>query len=462
MGEENTLATEYVPVANGTRTDHPYPGLPFVDDGHLPLDDPEAIEAIGRHDDTDTWGRYDFDRDSTDDQDTWIALTTDPKNYYFCWCVLYHPSLGRSVLLYRDKELGSVHDQFWNDRPRLFIRRAGGYGWDGAGWYRPRQIIDWSHERYDLRPVRHPITITAADLLDSTAAADRGNVYRIARFEERTLSDEQWRHDLARWASHRTGDDRPLDDCLVTLNAPELDRLLTIDQVAERASIAASTLRSYMSREQSDIPTPQGVQGGRPVWSPMVIDDWIERRKRSDAGNILTSGDPDSSELKPALRKAWEEMTWQLRQVLLRPGAPLKRRVDPNQVAVELGWTAAATVEKLLPSKDELRTALERTLLWDLYHSTDLTPGGGRYGLSPSAEALLGWYIRQEPDGVPRMFGGVVHEATDTLQIPRAVVISTLRHAAGAALSENEFEHARAYIDVALPPSETPNRRRTA
>lgn len=36
------------PLANGLRTDHPVPGLPFVDDSHLPLDDgPDAIEAVG-------------------------------------------------------------------------------------------------------------------------------------------------------------------------------------------------------------------------------------------------------------------------------------------------------------------------------------------------------------------------------------------------------------------------------
>ena len=46
-------------VANGLRTDHPIPGLPFVDDAHIPVDDPAAIEAIGRHPGGKTWGRED-------------------------------------------------------------------------------------------------------------------------------------------------------------------------------------------------------------------------------------------------------------------------------------------------------------------------------------------------------------------------------------------------------------------
>ena len=35
-------------VANGLRTDHPIPGLPFADDAHIPVEDSAAIEAIGR------------------------------------------------------------------------------------------------------------------------------------------------------------------------------------------------------------------------------------------------------------------------------------------------------------------------------------------------------------------------------------------------------------------------------
>src|SRR5262249_49929890 len=42
----STLVYQLRPLANGTRTDHPVPDLPFVDDSHLPLDEgPEAIEA---------------------------------------------------------------------------------------------------------------------------------------------------------------------------------------------------------------------------------------------------------------------------------------------------------------------------------------------------------------------------------------------------------------------------------
>lgn len=444
------MATEYVPVGNGTSTDHPYPGLPFVDDTHLPLDDPAAIEEIGRLSGSDMWGRCDYGG-----RGEWIALTTDPKNHTLCWCVLHHPQLGRSVLLYRDSDLASVHDQFWNDTPRLFLRRAGGYGWDGTTWYRPRQVIDWSHERYDLRPAAHPTSITAADLVDSTADPAHGQVHRVARFEPHTVPDQQWRHDLARWAYHRTTHDRPLGGCLVTVNAPELDELLTTDEVAELAGIAASTLRSYITRDQSEIPTPQDNRGGRPLWAKRVIEDWMERRKRNDVGNLLVSGDPDGSAPKPSLRAAWDEMTWQLRQVLQRPGTPLKRRADRGEVASELGWVAALISEKLLPRKRVLHSTLEFTLLWDLYESTGHReePIAGRYALNPDTEQLLGWYIRHNPDGTPMLFGAVIREAEEKLDIPKDVTTKTLRQAAKAALADDEFDHVRDYLDHALPPS---------
>jgi hypothetical protein len=37
------------PVANGLRTDHPVPGLPFLNDERLPLDNPDATERTGRN-----------------------------------------------------------------------------------------------------------------------------------------------------------------------------------------------------------------------------------------------------------------------------------------------------------------------------------------------------------------------------------------------------------------------------
>jgi hypothetical protein len=110
-------------VANGLRTDHPIPDLPLVDDAHLPLEDPQELEAVGRHPGTDTWGRYDPVFDGEVDTG-WIAFTTAPGRHELGWVVRFHPEHGRSVILYRDEDVASAHTQF-TGQPDAQQRRRG-------------------------------------------------------------------------------------------------------------------------------------------------------------------------------------------------------------------------------------------------------------------------------------------------------------------------------------------------
>lgn len=120
-------------VANGLRTDHPVPGLAFVNDSHLPLDDRVAIEAIGRKRGKNTWGREDICRADAG----WVAFTTDPLRHDLAWVIRSHPVHGRSVLLYRDLDVAGQHTA-WCGPALLF--RAGAYWWDGHMWFRPLQF----------------------------------------------------------------------------------------------------------------------------------------------------------------------------------------------------------------------------------------------------------------------------------------------------------------------------------
>src|SRR5215472_17844507 len=85
----------YRAVANGLRTDHPIPDLPFVDDSHIPVEDPAGIEATGRRHGGQTWGRQDRNRRAGG----WLAFTTDPLRHDRAWCVRWHPDHGRAVVL---------------------------------------------------------------------------------------------------------------------------------------------------------------------------------------------------------------------------------------------------------------------------------------------------------------------------------------------------------------------------
>ena len=92
------------PIANGLRTDHPIPELPFVDDRHIPIEDRHAVEAVGRGAGEGMWGREDPTSDGG-----WEAFTTDPQRHDVAWVVRFHPDFGTSVVLYRDEDVSSRH-----------------------------------------------------------------------------------------------------------------------------------------------------------------------------------------------------------------------------------------------------------------------------------------------------------------------------------------------------------------
>ncbi|MEU3658134.1 hypothetical protein AB0E67_36520 [Streptomyces sp. NPDC032161] len=135
------------PVANGLRTDHPVPGLPFISDERLPLHNPDAIERTGRNQGTGLWGRM-----APLAGGGWVAFSTEPKNRTYAWAVRYHPEHGHTVLLIRDKDLSGLHNA-WKHGEGGFLFRYGGYWWNGTAWHRPSQVWDRAFEQFDARPV---------------------------------------------------------------------------------------------------------------------------------------------------------------------------------------------------------------------------------------------------------------------------------------------------------------------
>ena len=227
------------------------------------------------------WGRHD---DARGGGRGWLAFTTDPIRHDLAWCVRFDPEHGRTVVLVRDDDAAILHSE-WDHRALLF--RAGGYWWDGTTWYRPAQVWDWSREAFAERPVAAARTVFAADLLDDSAQADRGRIGKVANVDpQNPPRSERWLDDLARWAAQRPKDALPLERCVVKPTAPELagDQLIGVAEMARVGGIAASTLRAYLSRDQSDVPDPQAVIGGRNMWSRPVAADWAEQRNRSDEG----------------------------------------------------------------------------------------------------------------------------------------------------------------------------------
>ncbi|WP_307805575.1 hypothetical protein [Streptomyces spirodelae] len=429
------------PVANGLRTDHPVPDLPFADDSHIPLDDgPAAIEAVGRNVGHGMWGRFDKDRSNG----SWRAFTTDPLNHDLGWVVRYHPEHGRTVLLMHDKDISPMHTAWWGD-PLLF--RAGGYWWDGKTWYRPGQIWDPVSEDYERRPAKAAVTVTAADLLDGSVDLDRAYVAKVASFDPEAPAPGIWLDHLALWAQQRMQrkDTRSLDACVVNLSCPELagDQLIGVPEMAALAEIGASTLRGYISRGESSVPLPQATVSGRAQWSKPVARDWAEARRRSWEGveDAMSAGDPlklspGAAQVRERFAKdfayaLWERPDWRKRWVLRH-----RNKESVQEIADVLARDVAVSLEDIVPTEpisatirhavlDEFADGVER------HRNQKGEEGIDSFDLpllTPIAK-MLDWFIRHHPAHAQATIGDILREAHNRWQIPASVTGQALRRA---------------------------------
>jgi hypothetical protein len=357
-------------VANGASTDHPAPSLPFVDDAHLGADLTRCPEAARR------------------------TLIPDPGREELIWVVHAHPHLGRSILLYTVDEPGAAPAGQWQaDAP--LVTRAGGYWWDGAGWYRPPQLWDATTGAFEQHPVPAAATVTAADLLGGPASdASRGRLLRVADLDDQPECGD-WLDDLALWAERRPAADQrpPLERCVVTLTAPELagDNLIGTRALAALASITPSTLRAYMNRSQGAVPQPQVVIGRRAMWSRPVAQDWVEQRRRptpdrwaspNGDGALPAGAEQIRNRLDPLFYAAlYEDPARRARWALRYRGPDAVR-----EVAGELARLAATELHSHLPGQD-LAHVLVRAALAD-----------AAAGERPEAlETVLRWLALHDP-----------------------------------------------------------------
>ncbi len=423
------------PVANGLRTDHPVPDLPFIDDSHIPLDDSHAIQAVGRHDGSDMWGRQDRAREGRG----WIAFTTDPIRHDLAWCVRYHPDHGRTVLLYRDRDASAVHAKW--DAALLF--RAGGYWWDGESWYRPSRVWDHASETYVRRPVPGATTITAADILTTgTGDPTKARVSKVQYVNVDDAPPERWLDDLTSWARSRSAD-RPLTGSVVRISAPELagDQLLSLAEFADTVGVTASTLRSYLTRDQADIPLPQAVIGSRKLWSRPVAEEWAEQRRRSDEGLDEAVAVRRGDASQPAgITEVWTRFAqyfyatlWERPDRRRRWALRWRTPEAVQNLADELGWTVAAemTGKEIVPW-DNLAETIGHALVDEFAISKELDSPDRlfptvSYTLGNGVSQTLEWLIRYSPTHARRAISFTIHETERRLEIPRTIIERSLR-----------------------------------
>lgn len=444
------------PLANGLRTDHPVPGLPFVDDSHLPLEDPEAIEAIGRNTAQGMWGRWD------EQDEGWLAFTTDAYRHDLGWAVRHHPDHGRSVLLYTDSDAAGTHTDWWND---TLLWREGGYWWDGTTWYRPGMLWDPAREDYQRHPVPAALTVTAADMLDGTGDPDQVTVRKISTLAEGEGAPGRWLDHLALWARHRTEGALPLSRCVVTLTAPELkaSELLSTTEMARLAGIAPSTLRGYISRGEGDVPAPQEAGGGRSAWSRPVAEAWVELRHRSPESVAETladrTGDQNlnigEAQVKKRFAKSFFSHLWE-HPTRRRLWALRHRNEDTvRQTADVLAWQVSKSLDQIIPT-DALSLTIRHAILdelaysQNLHRSTSNTEEDGFHGINFKVARMLDWLVRHHPTRAQHTIDQILGDAQRRLDIPQEVTARSLRIALNLD-SEMDEDVRNEFLDRVLP-----------
>jgi hypothetical protein len=450
------------PVANGLRTDHPVPGLPFINDERLPLDNPDAIERTGRNRGEGLWGRRDFLHGGG-----WVAFTTETKNRAYAWAVHQHPTYGRTVLLIRDQDMSSLHHD-WVFGRNGFLYRHGGYWWDGTAWHRPGQVVDRAYEGYDARPVEEAVTVTAADLLTRPVEPGIARIAKIANFTAPQESLPQWRDHLALWAASRRPGSLPLERCVIDLRAPELEPGRLVDRMglAQIAGLALDELPLPKYGRRS-LPVPQSETVEGPRWSRPVARDWAEEHRRIHGPQAVLSGTTalgceqplglvaDHNRLTKIICDSLEDADSRRQKRDLRRG-----QTENEEFAAQLAWWPAVALsddtDGLIPVT-ALRTTLVEAVVGGL--AADVGRAGKKYGtgvplgdIRTDIVKLLDWYILREPARTPTLFGEICLNARLRLGLEPRAVGDLLRRSLHLD-SELDGETVDALLDLSLPPS---------
>jgi predicted DNA-binding transcriptional regulator AlpA len=259
------------------------------------------------------------------------------------------------------------------------------------------------------------------------------------------LSAAIWVNDLALWASRRSnGGVRPLSACVVRLAAPELtaDQLISLAELADIAGIAPSTLRSYISRDQQEVPAPQGTVGGHSVWSRAVAEEWAEdRRKDPDQlEETVAVSSPELAASQPAgiialcrhLSEMFAAVLWDTPGIRKRWALRWRNTAAVQETANVLGWYVAAELRdnRIVPLND-LASTVRHAVIDNWAEHLDLMRdserNAGWLNILPPVAHMLDWLICHDPARAARIMWEIMELAEHRLEVPRETASRSLR-----------------------------------
>lgn len=268
---------------------------------------------------------------------------------------------------------------------------------------------------------------------------------------------------MALWASLR-GDQLALSACIVTLNAPELaaDQMIGIAELVELGELGASTLRAYLARDQNDVPAPQAVIGRNRMWARPVGEEWAEARRNSASGATETMVETrDGSTLPVGVNALWQHFTrmfttdlWTRPHIRKRWALRYRTQDSVERVAEELGWTVAASLDRIVPIH-ALAVTLRHAILNELVDGLTTIGASVFYGIAPPISKLLAWLIRHDPTIAAVIVAETAGDAERRLKIPRNVTKNSI--ASGLSLDGDFADDSfMAFLDRALPIPDSP------
>jgi hypothetical protein len=243
----------------------------------------------------------------------------------------------------------------------------------------------------------------------------------------------------------------------VRLTAPELaaENLIGAAGLAAITGIAPSTLSVRIARGEADIPLPQALTAGRPLWSRPVAEEWAEQRQRDpDAVDAAVSvpgryGAPvpaGEAELAAIFTRSFLSDLRDYQSFRSRRALRWRTKDRAGEAAAALGHEAASYVLRTFIPAEALATTLRYALLGDLADSQRnylATSASGTlrlagpddtademppfYGIMPKIAEMLGWLARHRPRTAGYLIASVTGEAERQLGIPRHVTEQSIR-----------------------------------
>ncbi|MEW2298089.1 hypothetical protein ABZ719_36290 [Streptomyces sp. NPDC006743] len=235
---------------------------------------------------------------------------------------------------------------------------------------------------------------------------------------------------------------------MVDVSSSELTagQLLGAPEMAELGGINASTLRAY-SRGDNEVPLPQATVGGRDQWARAVAEDWVEARRRSFEGIGAAMAAEDRDSLSPGAAEGRDRFATDFQRTLFDRPDVRKRwvlrqrnRESVAEVAGELAWTVAASLDRIIPT-EHLGRVVRAAVMHDWQESLDIYAGAkGTHGegakqwhrhlnLTVPVAKMLDWYIRHFPANAYSSIGDIQREAHERWGMAKTDALRALRSA---------------------------------